>query len=78
MFLRARLDAFMEIFNSPKPNYDAFWAELSVDWNAAFPEFKTLFPEVETEEMLSPQQRALLGSVIKRRLKVQPIHCCKV
>ena len=67
----------MKIFNSPKPKYDTFWAELMVDWPAAFPEFKVLFPEVETEEMLSLEQRALVGLAIKRRRQVRPIHHCK-
>lgn len=67
----------MKIFNGPKPKYDAFWAELWVEWPLAFPEFKHIFPQVESEDMLSPEQRVAVGVAIKRRRKVQAIHHCK-
>ena len=66
----ARRDAYMIIFNSPKPKYDGFWAQLNEEWQHAFPEIEAWFPEAESWDALSSEEQNSLGLYIKQRLEV--------
>lgn len=40
------------------------------DWFTTFPELKILFPDVDNENILTPEERIKLSSAVKARVNV--------
>lgn len=69
-FLSERWPEYWQIHASGGARYEDFWARLMQDWFTTFPELKILFPDVDNENILTPEERIKLSSAVKARVNV--------
>lgn len=75
-FLAEHFPAYFKIHSKPNPKYIAFWAQLREAWFKVYPEIKLLFPDIASEQDLTPDQIQQLKKAMKARTKVNPIIVC--